>query len=203
MNHARHYARRRHQVAYQHLPIPKVSKLRATIRGCVPSPHNRPLGGRGVTGTGIPGCQYGSFVDFPTVVAKNLEAIHLRYHPLMMKDTPPSNLEELKQRIRKFAVERGWERYHTPKNLAMALIGEAGELVERFQWLSPEESAHLPPERHEQVRQEIADVLIYLTRLADLLDIDLLQAAADKIELNGQKYPVERTRGNVAKQDER
>jgi len=120
----------------------------------------------------------------------------------MMKHPAPASLEELKQRIRAFAHERGWERYHTPKNLAMALIGEAGELVERFQWLSPEESARLSPERHEQVRQEIADVLIYLTRLADLLDIDLLQAAADKIELNGQKYPVGKARGNAAKYDE-
>jgi NTP pyrophosphatase (non-canonical NTP hydrolase) len=120
----------------------------------------------------------------------------------MMKHPPPSSLEELKQQIRAFAFERGWERYHNPKNLAMALIGEAGELVERFQWLSPEESAHLSPERHEQVRQEIADVLIYLTRLADLLDIDMLQAAADKIDLNGQKYPVEKSCGNAAKYDE-
>jgi NTP pyrophosphatase (non-canonical NTP hydrolase) len=120
----------------------------------------------------------------------------------MMNQSPPASLDELRLRIRAFASERHWERYHTPKNLAMALIAEAGELVERFQWLSPEESAHLPPERHEQVRQEIADVLIYLTRLADLLDIDLLQAAADKIELNGQKYPADKARGNAAKYDE-
>jgi dCTP diphosphatase len=120
----------------------------------------------------------------------------------MKTPVQPPDLDELKQRIRAFAFERGWERYHTPKNLAMALIGEAGELIERFQWLSPEESVHLNPERHEQVRQEIADVLIYLIRLADLLDIDLLQAAADKIELNGQKYPVEKARGNADKYSE-
>jgi NTP pyrophosphatase (non-canonical NTP hydrolase) len=115
---------------------------------------------------------------------------------------PPATLEDLKQRIRSFAFERGWERYHTPKNLVMALIGEAGELVERFQWLSEEESLTLSPQRHEQVRQEIADVLIYLTRLADILEIDLLKAAADKIELNGRKYPVDKARGNAAKYDE-
>jgi len=126
----------------------------------------------------------------------------LRYHSNMMKHPPPASLEELKQHIRTFAIERGWERYHNPKNLAMALIGEAGELVERFQWLSPEESVQLSPERHEQVRQEIADVLIYLTRLADLLDIDMLQAASDKIELNGQRYPVDKAWGNAAKYDE-
>jgi NTP pyrophosphatase (non-canonical NTP hydrolase) len=120
----------------------------------------------------------------------------------MMNRSPPASLNDLKLRIRAFAVERNWEHYHTPKNLAMALVAEAGELVERFQWLSPEQSSRLPPERHEQVRQEIADVLIYLTRLADLLDIDLLQAAADKIELNGQKYPVDKARGNASKYDE-
>jgi dCTP diphosphatase len=135
-------------------------------------------------------------------VWQEIESICLRYHSGMIKQSSPSTLEDLKQRIRAFAFERGWERYHNPKNLAMALIGEAGELVERFQWLSPAESAHLSPERHEQVRQEIADVLIYLTRLADLLDIDLLQAAADKIELNGQKYPVDKARGNAAKYNE-
>ncbi|MGO9445387.1 MAG: nucleotide pyrophosphohydrolase [Thiobacillaceae bacterium] len=121
----------------------------------------------------------------------------------MTKPAPFSSLEELKLRIRAFASDRGWERFHTPKNLAMALICEAGELVERFQWLSPEESAQLPPGRHEQVRQEIADVLIYLTRLADILEIDLLQAAAEKIELNGQKYPVAEARHNAAKFNER
>jgi NTP pyrophosphatase (non-canonical NTP hydrolase) len=120
----------------------------------------------------------------------------------MMNQSPPASLDELKQRIRAFAFERHWERYHTPKNLVMALIAEAGELVERFQWLSPEESARLSPERREQVRQEIADVFIYLIRLADLLEIDLLQAAADKIELNGQKYPVDKARGSAAKYDE-
>jgi dCTP diphosphatase len=126
----------------------------------------------------------------------------LRYHSSMTKSGTPADLEELKQCIRAFAFERGWERFHTPKNLAMALIGEAGELVERFQWLSPEESLALSPERHEQVRQEIADVLIYLTRLADMLDIDLMQAAADKIALNGRKYPVDKAKGNAAKYNE-
>ncbi|HYP68314.1 MAG TPA: nucleotide pyrophosphohydrolase [Thiobacillaceae bacterium] len=115
----------------------------------------------------------------------------------MLKQFSPASLDDLKQCIRAFAAERGWEQFHTPKNLAMALIAEAGELVEQFQWLSPEESARLSPERHEQVRREIADVLIYLTRLADLLEIDLLQAAADKIELNGRKYPVDKARGNA------
>jgi dCTP diphosphatase len=113
-----------------------------------------------------------------------------------------ATLDQLRQRIREFAFARQWENYHTPKNLAMALIVEAAELVERFQWLSPEESAQLDPERHEQVRQEIADVLIYLTRLADLLDINLLEAAADKLEINARKYPLGQARGNAAKYNE-
>ena len=118
-------------------------------------------------------------------------------------NTPATpSLETLRDRVREFALARQWDNYHTPKNLAMALIVEAAELVERFQWLSPEESAQLDPERHEQVRQEIADVLIYLTRLADLLNIDLLQAAADKLEINARKYPVEQARGNATKYTE-
>jgi NTP pyrophosphatase (non-canonical NTP hydrolase) len=119
----------------------------------------------------------------------------------MPKETIDS-LEALKYRIREFAFARQWERYHTPKNLAMALIVEAAELVERFQWLSPEESETLDSTRREQVRQEIADVLIYLTRLADLLEIDLLEAARDKLEINASKYPIEQARGNAAKYNE-
>jgi len=96
----------------------------------------------------------------------------------------------MKLRIRQFALDRDWPRYHTPKNLAMAMIVEAAELVEQFQWLTPEESHALSVQKHEAVRQEIADVLIYLTRLADILDIDLLEAAAAKLEINARKYPV-------------
>jgi dCTP diphosphatase len=115
-------------------------------------------------------------------------------------DTPNvTSLDELKQRVREFALARDWQTYHTPKNLAMALIVEAAELVEPFQWLTAEQSFVLPPATHEAVRQEIADVLIYLTRLADLLDIDLLAAAAAKLAINAQKYPVERARGNADK----
>ena len=100
-----------------------------------------------------------------------------------------SDLDTLKLRLREFAAERAWQPYHTPKNLAMALIVEAAELVEQFQWLSPEQSTALTSEQHEAVRQEVADVLIYLTRLADLLDIDLLAAASAKMEINARKYP--------------
>lgn len=116
-----------------------------------------------------------------------------------MNRTAIDNLGALRQHIREFARARAWETYHTPKNLAMALTVEAAELLEPFQWLTAEQSQNLSPEQHEAVRQEIADVLIYLTRLADLLDIDLLQAATDKLEINARKYPVERAHGNALK----
>ena len=109
------------------------------------------------------------------------------------------SLDTLRQRIREFAQARAWERYHTPKNLVMALSVEAAELLEPFQWLTAEQSQQLSPEQHDAVRQEVADVLIYLTRLADLLDIDLLDAAADKLAINARKYPVDKAHGNALK----
>ncbi|MEW6591056.1 MAG: nucleotide pyrophosphohydrolase [Pseudomonadota bacterium] len=119
-----------------------------------------------------------------------------------MSAEPIDSLDTLRQRIRAFAEARAWERYHTPKNLVMALSVEASELLEPFQWLSPEQSQQLSPAQREAVRQEIADVLIYLTRLADLLDIDLLEAAADKLAINARKYPVELAHGNALKSTE-
>jgi NTP pyrophosphatase (non-canonical NTP hydrolase) len=118
---------------------------------------------------------------------------------LPMQDPTIDSLDTLRLRIREFALARAWERYHTPKNLAMALTVEAAELLEPFQWLTAEQSQHLSVEQHEAVRQEIADVLIYLTRLADLLEIDLLDAAADKLAINARKYPVDKAHGNALK----
>lgn len=122
---------------------------------------------------------------------------------MMAMDTPPptpiASLTELREHVRTFAEARAWERYHTPKNLAMALAVEAAELLEPFQWLTAEESTALDGTQREAVRQEIADVLIYLTRLADLLDIDLLAAAADKLALNARRYPVGKAHGNALK----
>ncbi len=109
------------------------------------------------------------------------------------------SLDTLRLRIREFAQARAWERFHTPKNLVMALSVEMAELLEPFQWLTAEQSQDLSPAQHEAVRQEIADVLIYLTRLADLLEIDLLQAAYDKLAINARKYPVEKAHGNALK----
>lgn len=116
-----------------------------------------------------------------------------------MSTNPIDSLASLQLRIREFAAARAWERYHTPKNLVMALSVEAAELVEPFQWLTAEQSRQLSREQHEAVRQEIADVLIYLTRLADVLEIDLLEAAADKLAINGRKYPVDRAYDNALK----
>jgi NTP pyrophosphatase (non-canonical NTP hydrolase) len=111
-------------------------------------------------------------------------------------------MEQLVQAIRAFNRERDWERFHTPKNLAMALCVEAGEIVEQFQWLTPEQSKSLPPETLNSVREEIGDVLIYLLNLADRLDIDPLQAAREKLDQNRGKYPSERVRGKALKYSE-
>lgn len=111
------------------------------------------------------------------------------------------DLAELKERLRAFARERDWEQYHSPKNLSMALIVEAAELVEHFQWLTEPQSRSLDPATRAAVEQELADVFIYLVRLADLLDIDLLAAAEQKIALNAKKYPADRVRGSAAKYD--
>ena len=109
------------------------------------------------------------------------------------------SLDSLRRHIRDFAQARAWERFHTPKNLVMALSVEAAELLEPFQWLTAEQSLQLSEKQQEAVRQEIADVLIYLTRLADVLGIDLLDAAADKLAINARKYPVDRAHGNALK----
>lgn len=112
------------------------------------------------------------------------------------------DLEELKQRLRAFVEERDWDQFHNPKNLAMALAVEAAELVEIFQWLSEAESETLDADRRRRVAEEMADVLWYLVRIADRLDIDLLQAAGEKLERNAVKYPADRVRGQSRKYDE-
>jgi dCTP diphosphatase len=116
---------------------------------------------------------------------------------------PPSTdkLEILRARLDAFAAERDWDQFHNPKNLAMALAGEAGELVEHFQWLTFEEAANLAPDVKDAVALECADVLLFLLRLADKLDIDVAAAADRKLELNARKYPVEKSRGKATKYD--
>src|SRR6478736_2654896 len=111
----------------------------------------------------------------------------------------PHGLTQLRDALRKFADERDWDQYHSPKNLASALSVEAAELLERFQWLTEDQSRNLPTEELQKVREEMADVLNYLVRLADKLDVNLLEAAREKIELNAKKYPVDKARGSAKK----
>lgn len=107
--------------------------------------------------------------------------------------------EELRDALRRFAAAREWQPFHTPKNLAMALAVEAAELLEHFQWLTAEQSARLGARDKRAVGEEIADVLLYLLRLADVLGIDPLAAARRKMRINARKYPVTRARGNARK----
>jgi dCTP diphosphatase len=111
-------------------------------------------------------------------------------------------LRALQQRVAAFAAARDWEPFHSPKNLAMALSVEAAELVEEFQWLTEAESKALDAERRARVRLELADVFIYLLRIADKLGVDLVAAANAKIVLNEKKYPAERVRGDARKYTE-
>ena len=112
------------------------------------------------------------------------------------------SLDELSRRLVAFARARDWEQFHSPKNLAMALIAECAELVEHFQWLTEEQSYRLPPDRKAEVALELADILIYLVRCAERLDIDLLDAAQRKIALNEARYPVERVKGDARRASE-
>jgi len=105
----------------------------------------------------------------------------------------------LRDALRQFAAERDWDQFHSPKNLAIALSVEAAELLEHFQWLREEESQNLTADRLEKVREEMADVLIYLLRLADKLNVDLVEAANKKIEANAKKYPADKSRGSIRK----
>ncbi len=116
---------------------------------------------------------------------------------------PSDNLTQLTAQVRHFADERDWQQFHSPKNLASALIVEAGELLEHFQWLGEAESEALDEAKRGNVELEMADVLIYLVRLADRLDIDLIEAAAKKLVINSQKYPVEQSKGSNRKYTDR
>ncbi|HEX7034893.1 MAG TPA: nucleotide pyrophosphohydrolase [Pseudomonadales bacterium] len=109
------------------------------------------------------------------------------------------DIRALQQVLRQFAADRDWEQFHSPKNLAMALSVEASELVEIFQWLTEAQSADLDDTSRAAVAEEIADVQIYLVRLADRLGIDIPRAVDEKIAVNARKYPAERVRGSAAK----
>ena len=111
-------------------------------------------------------------------------------------------LESLTHALRRFAAERDWDQFHSPKNLASALTVEAAELLEHFQWLTEEQSRNLPGDKRTAVSHELADVLLYLLQIADKLQIDLVAAAEHKLRLNASKYPAERARGSSRKYSE-
>lgn len=113
-----------------------------------------------------------------------------------------SDLTRLRDVMRQFADERDWNQFHTPKNLAMALSVEASELLEHFQWLRSGEDAELDDQQRTGIRHELADVLLYLVRLADKSGVDLYAAALEKMELNRKKYPVDLARGSSRKYTE-
>jgi len=111
-------------------------------------------------------------------------------------------VRDLIERIRDFNRERDWEQYHSPKNLAMCLAAEAGELLENFQWLTEQQSRELPPARRAAVEEEIGDVALCLLNLADKLGIDIVDAAGRKLEKNKVKYPVHKAKGRADKYTE-
>ena len=111
-------------------------------------------------------------------------------------------LVDLREKLRKFAAEREWDQFHSPKNLAIALSVESAELLEHFQWMTDEKSRELQSEQRAAVAKEMADVLLYLIRLADKLHVDLIDAAETKLIENAQKYPVEKARGSSKKYTE-
>ncbi len=111
----------------------------------------------------------------------------------------PTELDNLKLRLREFAKERDWDQFHSPKNFSMAMIVECAELVEHFQWLTDDQSKELPADTLKEVRLEMADIFLYLIRLADKLDVNLIDAANDKIKLNALKYPIEKSKGLATK----
>ncbi len=112
-------------------------------------------------------------------------------------------LAGLRNELRRFAAARDWQQFHTPKNLAMALSVEAAELLECFQWLTPEQSLRLGGKARKAVEEEVADVLLYLLRLADILDIEPLAAAQRKMAVNARNYPVALSRGSARKHSKR
>lgn len=113
-----------------------------------------------------------------------------------------SYIQELQNRLRQFAVDREWEQFHAPKNLAMALAVETGELMEHFQWMSEAQSEQLDVDKLETVGLEVADVFIFTVRLADRMGIDLEDLVEKKIKINEQKYPAEKVRGSSKKYTE-
>jgi len=135
------------------------------------------------------------------VASRRAELVSRQEEVMNMSD----ELRQIQNALREFAIARDWEVYHTPKNLVAALSVEASELLELFQWLTAEQSmaANHSAALSKAVREEMADVFLYLLRLADILNVDLLASAREKILINEQKYPVEQARGNADKYNRR
>ncbi|HKK03617.1 MAG TPA: nucleotide pyrophosphohydrolase [Gammaproteobacteria bacterium] len=112
------------------------------------------------------------------------------------------DFEDLSPRLAEFAAERDWDQFHSPKNLAMALAAEVGELLEHLQWLSEAQSEALTDKSRAEIALELADIQLYLVRLADKLDVDLVAAAHRKIGINASKYPADKARGHARKYTE-
>ena len=111
-------------------------------------------------------------------------------------------MNDIKHRLRSFAAARDWDQFHSPKNLVLALVGEVGELAEQFLWATDEQSISCTPQKLQQIEEEVADVFLYLVRLSDKLNIDLIAAAHHKIDNNEEKYPVRLVRGSSKKYTE-
>ena len=112
------------------------------------------------------------------------------------------SLHALQERIARFAAEREWQQFHSPKNLSMALIAECAELIEHFQWMSEADTQNLSPTKQREVSHELADILIFLIRTADVLKIDLVESAYQKIDINEQRYPVDKVKGSAKRATE-
>ena len=110
------------------------------------------------------------------------------------------DIKEIQNNLAKFADERDWDQFHSPKNLVMALTSEVGELNELFQWLTEEQSKNVD---NDEIKQEIADIFIYILRLADKLNINIENAVKEKMEINAKKYPVDLAKGNATKYNKR
>jgi dCTP diphosphatase len=113
-----------------------------------------------------------------------------------------ADFDRIKKQVRQFVVERDWDQFHSPKNLSMALIVEAAEMVEHFQWLTEEQSCNLSPEKLAEVELELADIQVYLISLAEKLQLDLIAAVDKKLVLNAEKYPADKVRGSSKKYTE-
>jgi dCTP diphosphatase len=113
-----------------------------------------------------------------------------------------TDFDRIKKQVRQFVVEREWDQFHSPKNLSMALIVEAAEMVEHFQWLTEEQSSNLSPEKLAEIELELADIQIYLISLAEKLQLDLVSAVDKKLALNARKYPADKVRGSSKKYTE-